>query len=60
MLASMVVVEKVRSCHKNPVATALPLLTPNDKSAQPQNAPAPFPNKSKKKGRDRSGRKRRK
>ena len=34
--------------------------TPNDKSAQPQNTPAPFPNKSKKKGRDRSGRKRRK
>ena len=34
--------------------------TPNNSSTQPQNTPAPFPNKSKKKGRDRSGRKRRK
>ena len=32
--------------------------TPNNSSPQPQNTPAPFPNKSKKKGRDRSGRKR--
>ena len=34
--------------------------TPNNSSTQPQNTPAPFPSKSKKKGRDRSGRKRRK